>query len=232
MKGITQFVLGGLVGAALGYLVSKRRLREQIQLAPAPTHEVPIAPAEFGPESMAEPMVEPPTEAEPVIEPAVEAVAGPVVEPVIEAVGEPVVELAVEPAAEPVAEAPPEVRVTPLEELKARIEETRKRIRQELEQPFSIAGLGDKEGPAATAEQEAEPAPVSGEKSLDYDSVKSRIEAARVRLKAKAFDAMVSGETPLLARSGSQNSGEMAHQTGVDPEVEASIENALREEET
>ncbi len=43
-------------------------------------------------------------------------------------------------------------------------------------------------------------AEVTVDEPVDYDSMKSRIESTRSRLKAKAFDAMMTGEAALLGR--------------------------------
>ena len=144
------------------------------------------------------------------------------------------VALAEEPAIAAASPAPPKVEPAPLDDLKARIEETRRRIRQELEQPFiSPAPARPVEDdwtvapvlPATSATIEAppvpepEPAPLAEaeafalsdesletseppaeEEAIDYDAMQSRIEVTRSRLKAKAFDAMMTGESALLGR--------------------------------
>ncbi|MCX8032364.1 MAG: hypothetical protein N3B14_03065 [Thermoleophilia bacterium] len=255
MKGIAKFVLGGLVGAALGYLASQRRLRLQTASAPSPMPQAPSAPAEKVYEEAVQPDAGVAVEAtaELVAEPAVsiseESIASQEVrvgEPLVEEIlaaepgaeeilaAEPVAEeaLAAEPAAEDVAaaEPAPETRVTPLDELKARIEETRRRIREELEQPFFIAGLSERQAPAG--EPETGEVSKASDRLTDYESVKRRIEAARVRLKAKAFDAMVTGETPLLARDDGAIRDRTSPKVAVDAEVEATIENALKQEES
>ncbi|MBN1630696.1 MAG: hypothetical protein JW990_13095, partial [Thermoleophilia bacterium] len=192
------------------------------------------------------------------------AVEMPIVElPVVEAPEAEVMEaeVAEAPAMEaPVVEAPPvETAARPaVDDLKARIEETRRRIRQELEQPF-IAGA---ETPAALAddwtvapavpveEVAAGPEPelaelsepglsmegldaVEGtfEEPVDYESMKSRIESVRSRLKAKAFDAMMSGESALLGRDSEDAGHRRSVLPDVDSEVDETIESSLREEE-
>jgi len=90
------------------------------------------------------------------------------------------------------------------EELRARIEESRRRIRQELEQPFAPS-LRDTEahveagheGVSAKAlEASPEPSDVTlgprggeSEGALNYDIMKARIEETRSRLKAQALEA-------------------------------------------
>ncbi len=192
------------------------------------------------------------------------AVEMPIVElPVVEAPEAEVMEaeVAEAPAMEaPVVEAS-SVETAPrpaVDDLKARIEETRRRIRQELEQPF-IAGA---ETPAALADDwtvapavpveevaagpEPELAEVSEpelsmegldtaaemfEEPVDYESMKSRIESVRSRLKAKAFDAMMSGESALLGRDSEDAGHRRSVLPDVDSEVDETIESSLREEE-
>jgi nicotinate-nucleotide--dimethylbenzimidazole phosphoribosyltransferase len=66
---------------------------------------------------------------------------------------------------------------------------------------------------------------------VDYDSMKDRIETTRSRLKAKAFDAMMTGESALLGRD--LGGAERSHpkMPGVDSDIDQTIETSLREEE-
>ncbi|MBN1630638.1 MAG: hypothetical protein JW990_12795, partial [Thermoleophilia bacterium] len=155
-----------------------------------------------------------------------------------------------------------EVPATPvMDDLKARIEETRRRIRQELEQPFmsgaeapaiaddwTVAPAVPVAEPVAEAVESAgselaelsdaalptgdfETAEAVMEEPVDYDSMKSRIESVRSRLKAKAFDAMMSGESALLGRD-SEDAGHRRNVIpDVDSEVDETIESSLREED-
>lgn len=158
-----------------------------------------------------------------------------------------------------------------VDDLKARIEATRRRIRQELEQPFVGGGEtppAENEGegglqqviggalieeplvpeeslaaaeaflatsaersfpPAAAASDEMFPTS-SVELGVDYDSMRSRIEATRSRLKAKAFDAMMAGESALLGRGAPDTIPERSV-ADVDREIDQTIETTLREEE-
>ena len=68
------------------------------------------------------------------------------------------------------------------------------------------------------------------EEPIDYDAMKSRIEMTRSRLKAKAFDAMMSGESALLGRDPA-NFERKKVVPKVDSEVNDTIETSLREEE-
>lgn len=156
--------------------------------------------------------------------------------------------------------------VSPIDDLKARIEETRRRIRQELEQPFvSTVETEDRDdwvnSPAVVSVDQTEVAPSteaeqpdydigpmesSGDSSeeiveeideepssgaVDYDSMKSRIESTRSRLKAKAFDAMMMGESALLSRDPQDVDQVQSNLPVVDSEIDQTIETSLREEE-
>jgi hypothetical protein len=179
-------------------------------------------------------------------------------------------ELPVEEA--PVAETAPAVSDEPpadiarVDDLKSRIEETRRRIRRELEQPFDTeeetqeaepdwtvlpvvpatsapAELAPAEvapvfaEPEAPAAVEPEPPeveviyPGEPEEPVDYESMKSRIEVTRSRLKAKAFDAMMTGESALLGRDAEGSDRNRSAPPSVDTEVDETIESSLREEE-
>jgi hypothetical protein len=146
------------------------------------------------------------------------------------------------------------------EDLKARIEETRRRIREELEKPFAAV---DREGPTAppppmpAAEEpaalvepvigqpmriEVVPSNGKGESSAasetaadnngsDYEAMRARIELTRSRLKAKAFDAMMAGESALLGRD-SDDSGPWSRPAATfDSEIERTVDSTLREED-
>ena len=138
------------------------------------------------------------------------------------------------------------------EDLKSRIEETRRRIREELEKPF--AAVDDE--PAAPEPAPA-PAPVIGEamratpapprvvapaqpetvstaiggNGSDYDAMRARIELTRSRLKAKAFDAMMAGEAALLGRESDDSVGTAKPVASFDTEIEQTVDTTLREED-
>lgn len=279
---------------------------------PAAAYEPEPVTGEPEPELLWEPSVtplEPGVEAEPFMEPA-EPEEAPAVAvsreaeqepPAAEAEPAPYVEAEPGPYVE--AEAPyvePEplaptaglVGVQPMApaDLKARIEETRRRIQRELEQPFTRPRQPETAAPAAPeerpvaieeqyvpaaeeawtpvpleeeqlaeslapqppepgAESEPEPEPelgptlVSEEKPVpavapsvagfDHDAMRQRIEETRNRLKAKAFDAMMSGEGALLRENQgtAEGSSATASAVRVDTEVEETIESALTEED-
>ena len=203
----------------------------------------------------------------------------------------------------PVVEGRPLADSARVDDLKSRIEETRRRIRHELEQPFDTSGESKPperdwtvspvvpvveevaveevaveetvieepialepavEEPVTLEPVAAEPVAVgsvveepvavgpSSEESLelvvesgevdtglvlgleepiDYDSMKDRIESTRSRLKAKAFDAMMTGESALLGRDIEGADRAQQRAPGVDSEVDETIETSLREEE-
>jgi hypothetical protein len=169
-------------------------------------------------------------------------------------------ELIAEPAAsEPslgAAELTPEAALG--EDLKSRIEETRRRIREELEKPFAAV---DEETPAATpppvapaaaaaaasvigepmqvtvqppgngAPALASEAEVSDEDGSDYDAMRARIELTRSRLKAKAFDAMMAGESSLLGRDVDGSSSPARPTASFDSEIEQTVDSTLREDD-
>lgn len=77
------------------------------------------------------------------------------------------------------------------------------------------------------------PAPSAEQGEFDYEAMRRRIEETRSRLKAKAFDAMMNGETSLLAQAEGTNGG----QTGpapvsLDEDVDQTIESGLSAEDT
>ncbi len=84
---------------------------------------------------------------------------------------------------------------------------------------------------AYTPESSASAPSTAGD--FDHDAMRKRIEETRNRLKAKAFDAMMSGEASLLARDSEtgSRSGSAAEGVGVDAEVDNTIESTLTEED-
>jgi hypothetical protein len=159
-------------------------------------------------------------------------------------------ELQVEPV---VAETPP------VDDLKARIEETRRRIRRELEHPFvsedgaeaaerggmtsaaepiigealaSEPDLAAPIEPVASAVEDEGDLEAATQTGADYAAMRSRIEVMRGRLKAKAFDAMMTGESALLGRDSGDAIPERAAGASVDSEIDHTIETTLREEES
>jgi hypothetical protein len=181
-----------------------------------------------------------------------------------------------EPAPAPPApeESKPEFRTAPAvaadeaalgEDLKSRIEETRRRIREELEKPFAVVDDGSpaiepaRSAPPAPAPAYAStptpviggamrvtPAPASGgtpavpgtpaeavtsENGADYDAMRARIELTRSRLKAKAFDAMMAGESALLGRDSDDSATAATRAAAFDSEIEQTVDTTLREDD-
>jgi hypothetical protein len=179
-------------------------------------------------------------------------------------------------------------------DLRARIEETRRRIQRELEHPFTptvveadagvelaatmeddqeyqppietvafasmesatevrapvfveadagepelAATIGESAPPSddevdrLIQEADAPPAAAPGSATeFDHDAMRRRIEETRNRLKAKAFDAMMSGEGSLLSKSGDKTrTGTPTESVALDSEVDETIEATLTEEE-
>jgi hypothetical protein len=158
------------------------------------------------------------------------------------------------------------------DDLKARIEETRRRIRRELDEPFlgegdttpapepAVQELSDQPDDANAAVPAVEPevgspeemaassdealAPVAEVKEpaksgpppdmelgVDFNAMKARIEQTRGRLKAKAFDAMMTGESALLGREAPGKAAERPGPAILDHDLDQTIETTLREEE-
>ena len=67
--------------------------------------------------------------------------------------------------------------------------------------------------------------------TIDQVEMRSRIEAARARLKAKAFDAMIGGEAALLSRDSGERPVPTFDGGTLDSDLESIIDEALSEEE-
>jgi len=158
---------------------------------------------------------EPVAEAEPVAE---EPLAD---EPVAEA--EPVAEepVAEEPVAEePVAEGTGEI-LPRIDEREAWVAEAAPVAEEIAEEPVAEAE------PVAETPGE-EPA---GETTIDQAEMRRRIEETRARLKAKAFDAMMSGEAALLSRDSGEKAVPRDVDVKVDDELEGKLDESLSQEE-
>jgi hypothetical protein len=68
------------------------------------------------------------------------------------------------------------------------------------------------------------------ESGADYDAMRARIELTRSRLKAKAFDAMMAGESALLGRDP-ETSPAPARSATFDSEIEQTVDSTLREDD-
>ncbi len=162
-----------------------------------------------------EPVVEEPVAEEPVVEEPV--VEEPVVEePVVE---EPVVEEPV--AEEPVVEEPGRGAVVEepvVEEPVAEEPVVEEPVAEVVEEPVVEEPVVEE--PVA---REGEP--------IDQAEMRRRIEETRARLKAKAFDAMMSGESALLSRDSGEKPVPKGDEVKLDGELESSIDESLSQEE-
>lgn len=94
-----------------------------------------------------------------------------------------------------------------------------------LEEPPAEAA--EEAGEEATEAEPSRPEP----SRFDQDEMRRRIDETRARLKAKAFDAMVSGETFIEPEEGRKAEGsEQPGSFGLEEDVEKQIDEELREE--
>ena len=83
-----------------------------------------------------------------------------------------------------------------------------------------------------TPVEEAPPASREGSGSIDQAEMRQRIEETRARLKAKAFDAMMSGEAALLSRDSGEKPVPTADDIKLDNDVESTIDESLSQEDS
>jgi hypothetical protein len=155
-------------------------------------------------------------------------------EPVVEAAPEPEPVLEYEPVEPAISEAPGQVPVLEtFEDLAPPLPEEPLSAPQVAEEPETSGASDLVAEPESAGDEEQESAPQlvaslpAG--GFDHDAMRRRIEETRNRLKAKAFDAMMSGEGALLRESKAETP-ESATLT-VDSDVDETIETALTEEE-
>jgi hypothetical protein len=227
MGGLARFLLGCAVGVALGILISRKRAQKIPTKSVQPLSPAGMVPAAPAPEAALEREPAPQSEPEPAFElPSVD---------IPEFLEEPLPEAGEEPF--PAASDGP----VAADDLRTRIEETRRRIRMELDEPFATpsAGVAAEEMlTGSVAEPVTEEAEVgetgpqaASELGVDYDAMRGRIEMTRNRLKAKAFDAMMTGEAALLGRDPANAAGGMPAFADVDSEIIQTIETTLREQD-
>ena len=96
------------------------------------------------------------------------------------------------------------------------------------EAPLNPAPAIALDGPVTDADLDLSE-PLDLDDTVDYDSMRDRIESTRSRLKAKAFDAMMTGEAALLGRDAEGSLPGQPDLRGVDSEVDQTIETSLRE---
>lgn len=83
--------------------------------------------------------------------------------------------------------------------------------------------------------EERAPAPPAGQReggSIDQAEMRRRIEETRARLKAKAFDAMMSGESALLRNDSGSRPSPTADEDQLEPEIDATIDESFSPEDT
>ena len=83
-----------------------------------------------------------------------------------------------------------------------------------------------------SAQPEAQTVRPVRESSIDPAEMRRRIEETRARLKAKAFDAMMSGEAALLSRDSGESSVPREADVGVGDDVAQTIEEGLSEDDS
>ncbi len=129
-----------------------------------------------------------------------------------------------EPAAEEPAVAAPATWETPVAETP--VAETPVAETPVAEEPVVEATVTPvaEEAPAAPADEMAPGA-------VDQAEMRRRIEETRARLKAKAFDAMMSGEAALLARDSGQSSVPRAVDVPVDSDIAETLDESLSQDD-
>jgi transcription termination factor Rho len=87
------------------------------------------------------------------------------------------------------------------------------------------------EEPIIAEEPAAAAAPAREGGGIDQAEMRRRIEETRARLKAKAFDAMMSGEAALLSRDSGEKPVPGADDVALDAETDSAIDESLSQEE-
>jgi hypothetical protein len=182
--------------------------------------------------------------AEAVAEPVAQAVEEPVAEPVAvifeEPVAEPVAAIFEEPVAvifeEPVAEPAAAVFEEPVLEPAATDAPTAEIIADTVViEPTASAPR--REAPTLETREEParEPGPVPSAETpggaVDQAEMRRRIEETRARLKAKAFDAMMSGESALLRNDSGTRAAPASDGARLAPDVDSTIDESLSPED-
>ena len=130
---------------------------------------------------------------------------------------------------EPVAEPEPGLRAETFAEPEPVAES------QAVAEPEPVAEAAPAEGPApvveATPVEEASSVSREGSGNIDQAAMRRRIEETRARLKAKAFDAMMSGEAALLSRDSGEKPVPTADDIKLDNDVESTIDESLSQED-
>jgi hypothetical protein len=104
-----------------------------------------------------------------------------------------------------------------------------------LEEPVAEAPVAEEtvviEEPEPAAAAAPEPATAREAGAIDQAEMRRRIEETRARLKAKAFDAMMSGEAALLSRDSGDRAVPTGEDHGLDEETDSAIDESLSQED-
>ena len=100
---------------------------------------------------------------------------------------------------------------------------------QEAQGGPAVVGIG--EGPTEEGRAEAAAAPEAAPVPIDQADMRRRIEETRNRLKAKAFDAMASGEAALLSRDAEGSSVPDGTDVPLDDEVARAVDRSLSQDD-
>jgi hypothetical protein len=102
-------------------------------------------------------------------------------------------------------------------------------VEQAQAKPPGVVDVAMPEPPAASAEPAAQKVEAG---HIDQAEMRRRIEETRNRLKAKAFDAMTSGEAALLSRDGeSETAPALAEEAPIDPDVASALDRSLSQDD-
>lgn len=257
MAKLTRLLLGGVFGAGLAYLFSRKDVRNRLmgggrpQLPSAEGPQVGFCPTATAPVSA-------PVDLESRIEETRRQVEEQLEEPVtapaeatreeIDVAEAPEILLEVETIEAPVeenmaVETAPEIEDTPavenLETSNAVAEEAVETEDATTDEEGELTALGTpvegeptigEETPVRTDAEAAAGGPVPSQ--IDRDEMRRRIDETRARLKAKAFDAMISGETFIEPETEEavreKKSGSEAR---IDKDLEEQIDRSLKEED-
>jgi len=248
MAKFRKLLFGSIIGAGLAYIFTRKDVRQRLMgggppQLPQQTGEYFGAGAAPAPAALkleaeeeirqAEAVAEP--EAEPVEpEATVEAEAAPTEPEIAEEVLAPEVileEEAVAPKAEePVAEteaAAPAVEEPVLEAEKTVTESAEADEFEALKTPIEGEPSLEEQAPAEEPTEPAAGGPAPSQ--IDRDEMRRRIDETRARLKAKAFDAMISGES--YQETEGEELMQRPEEGGLDKELENQIDQSLKEQD-
>lgn len=240
MARFSKFMLGGLFGAAVGMLFapkSGRELRQSLMggnppALPPTEPESPVEAHDIEAQATAVMEPEPAVYLEERVEESrreVEAELSKTVPDVAEVEAEIAAEAAVEEAAEEEAEdeaeAGPEEAAAEEAEDEAEAGEPDTEPAVEVDEKLVALDAGDSEEVSPIDQSDAiRPA-------VDRDVMRQRIEETRSRLKAKAFDSMVEGETLIATGDEGVSMGDNGGDPGLDDETDEMIDQLLEEED-